>query len=53
MNTEHFKQIYFENLTLTGFSNPTVFTKTDGEIVLKNSTPIQVKVTDEWIDKFD
>lgn len=52
MNADSFKQIYFDNVEVTGFNNPTIFTKTDGEIILKNSTPINIQKVDELIDKY-
>lgn len=52
MNAQHFKQIYFENVTVTGFNDPTIFTTTEGEIIMKNSSPIKVQKTDKLIDRY-
>ena len=52
MNADHFKQIYFDTVTVTGYHEPTVFTKTEGEIIFKNSTPIKVVKTDTLIDRY-
>lgn len=52
MHADNFKQIYFDNVTVTGFSDPTILSKTEGEIIMKNSTEIKFKLTDEIIDKY-
>ena len=52
MNAQHFKQIYFENVTVTGFNDPTIFTTTEGEIIMKNSSPIKVQLTDTLKDRY-
>jgi len=52
MNAAHFKQIYFDNVTVTGYNDPTIFTTTNGEIIMKNSSPIKVQLTDVLHDKY-
>ena len=52
MHADNFKQIYFENVTVTGFTEPTILSKTEGEIILKNSTDIKFKLTDHIQDKY-
>ena len=52
MNADHFKQIYFDSVEVTGYLEPTIFTKTEGEIIFKNSTPIKVVKTDTLIDRY-
>ncbi len=52
MHADSFKQIYFDNVTLTGFTDPTILSKTEGELTIKNSTPIKFKLTDVLHDKY-
>ena len=52
MHADNFKQIYFENVTLTGFTDPTILSKTEGEVIMKNSTDIKFKLTDALQDKY-
>lgn len=52
MHADHFKQIYFENVTVTGFTDPTILSKTEGEVIMKNSTPIKFQLTDVLHDKY-
>jgi len=52
MHANHFKQIYFDNVTVTGFTDPTILSKTEGELVMKNSTPIKFKLTDVLHDRY-
>ena len=52
MHADKFKQIYFDNVTLTGFRDPTILSKSEGEVILKNSTPIKFQLTDELHDKY-
>ena len=52
MNAAHFRQIYFENVTVTGFNDPTIYTTTDGEIIMKNSSPIRIEKTDVLHDRY-
>jgi len=52
MHAEHFKQIYFDNVTVTGYSHPTILSKTEGEVIMKNSTEIDFQLTDVLHDKY-
>lgn len=52
MHADNFKQIYFENVTVTGFTEPTILSKTNGEIIMKNSTDIKFKIVDVIHDKY-
>jgi hypothetical protein len=52
MHAQHFKQIYFDNVTVTGYTDPVILTKTEGEVIMKNSTPIRVELTDTLHDKY-
>lgn len=52
MHADHFKQIYFDNVTVTGFTDPTILSKTEGEVIMKNSTPIKFKLTDVLHDQY-
>ncbi len=52
MHADNFKQIYFDNVTVTGFTDPTILSKTEGEVIIKNSTPIKFKLTDVLHDKY-
>ena len=52
MHADNFKQIYFENVTVTGFTDPTILSKTNGEIIMKNSTDIKFKIVDILHDKY-
>lgn len=52
MHADCFKQIYFDNVEVSGYRYPTILTKTEGEIVMKNSSPIAVKIVDELIDRY-
>ena len=52
MNAQNFKQIYFENVTVTGFNDPTIYTATEGEVIMKNSSPVKVQLTDKLIDRY-
>lgn len=52
MHADNFKQIYFENVTVTGFTEPTILSKTKGEIIMKNSTDIKFKLVDVLHDKY-
>ena len=52
MHADSFKQIYFDNVTVTGYTDPTILSKTDGEVIIKNSTPIKFKIVDELHDKY-
>ena len=52
MHADKFKQIYFENVTVTGFTDPKILSKSEGEVVMKNSTPIKFELTDVLKDKY-
>lgn len=52
MHADSFKQVYLENVKVTGYSDPTILSKTEGEVVLKNTTPIKFKITDHIVDKY-
>ena len=52
MHADNFKQIYFENVTVTGFTEPIILSKTNGEIIMKNSTDIKFKIVDVLHDKY-
>ncbi len=52
MHADGFKQIYFDNVTVTGFTEPTILSKTEGEVIMKNSTPIQFQLTDVLHDQY-
>lgn len=52
MHADNFKQIYFENVTVTGFTEPTILSKTEGEVIMKNSTPVKFQLTDVLHDKY-
>lgn len=52
MNADSFKQIYFDSVEVTGYNDPTIFTKTDGEIIFKNCTSLKIKKVDNLIDKY-
>ncbi len=51
MVADSFKQIYFDNVTLTNFNNPTIYTKTDGEITIKDSSNVFIQNVDD-LDKY-
>ncbi len=52
MHADKFKQIYFENVTVTGFTDPKILSKSEGEVIIKNSTPIKFELTDVLHDKY-
>lgn len=52
LHADSFKQIYLENVKVTGYNDPTILSKTKGEVVFKNSTPIKFKITDHIVDKY-
>jgi hypothetical protein len=52
MHADKFKQIYFENVTVTGFNDPTILSKSEGEVIMKNSTPVKFQITDVLHDKY-
>lgn len=51
MVAQSFNMIYFDNVTLTNFTSPTIYTKNQGEIVVKDSSSILVQQVDD-IDKY-
>lgn len=52
MNADGFKQIYFDNVEVTGYKDPTIFTKTKGEVIFKNCTPLKIVETDTLVDRY-
>ena len=52
VHADHFKRIEFDNVTLTGFADPTILSKTEGELVMKNSTPVKFRLTDVLHDRY-
>ncbi len=52
MNADSFRQILFDSVTVTGYRNPVIYTRTDGEILFKNCPPIPVQKTDRLIDRY-
>ena len=51
MVAQSFNIIYFDNVTLTNFTSPTIYTKNQGKVVIKDSSEILVQQVDD-LDKY-
>ena len=52
LHADHFRKIEFDHVTVTGYTDPVILSKTEGEIVSKDSTPIRFVLTDVLHDRY-